>query len=82
MESSILSPAERVVPADMIEFIAITAACEVPPPRDIIIFPEGVDIGKSMPIAAARGCCINNTSLLPAPNPASCTARLSTPVTP
>ena len=82
MASSIRRPAVRLVSALTIPDMETTAAWVVPAPSEMIMLPVGVFIGKSIPIAAAKGCGTRLTSRAPAPNPASCTALRSTLVTP
>ncbi len=82
MASSSANPPVLAVSAMMVSFIASTATWLVPPPRQMIILPDGVPMGRSTPKAAANGCRMRYTSRLPEPKPASWTARLSTLVTP
>ena len=80
--SSISSPATRIVSFVTTPDNAITAISVVPPPISTIILPIGCEMSRPMPIAAATGSSIRNTSLALARKPESFTARLSTSVTP
>ena len=61
--SSISSPAMRIVSLVTTPFKAITAISVVPPPISTIILPMGLLISSPIPIAAATGSSIKNTSL-------------------
>ena len=84
MASSMRTPPTRTELATTMPFIETTAASVVPPPRSSTILPVGVLTGRPAPIAAAMGSGIKCTSRVapPAATAASCTARLSTLVTP
>ena len=82
MASSSFMPPVRTVWAETMPFIDTTAASLQPPPRSTTMLPVGVDTGRSAPKAPASGSGIRKASRAPACSVASCTARLSTLVTP
>ena len=76
------SPPVRIEVSLTMPDSAMTAISVVPPPMSITMLPVGVSTGKPTPIAAAIGSATMNTSLAPAPNAESRTARFSTSVMP
>ena len=82
IESLNSSPATRTDSLITVPCKLSTATSVVPPPMSIIILPVGSATGKPAPMAAATGSSIRYTSLAPAWDAASITARRSTPVTP
>ena len=76
------SPATLIDLSQTIPPNEITAISVVPPPISITIFPFGSNTSIPIPIAAAIGSCISQTSFAPACSAESITALFSTSVTP